>query len=145
MPQHIFLIVDKHFSSADELNAFAMQACGVFSDALTSRLKPVNNIDYDFVAGNGASYVRNYGISLAKSEYVYLLDDDNTFGESFFAHTIDECGLLSEKQDVLYSPTVMWRETSRVQSVGIRTFHYLLGRPEAMIGGRKTKLLGAIL
>lgn len=39
----------------------------------------------------------------------------------------------------------MWRETDRIQSVGIRKFHYLLGWPEAMMGGWKTKLLGAIV
>lgn len=97
MPEHIFLIIDKHFSSAEDFQHFAMQACGVFTENLTSRLQPVSNVTHDFIAGKGASYVRNYGIQLAKSEYVYLIDDDNTFTENFFAHTIDEYALVGEK------------------------------------------------
>ena len=50
MPHHIFLIVDKHFASAAELKEFAMQACGQFSDELTKRLTPINNIEHDFIA-----------------------------------------------------------------------------------------------
>lgn len=144
MPEYIFLIVDKHFASAEEFETFVTQACGKFTEKLTNKIQPISNITHDFVAGKGASYVRNYGLNLTKSEYVYLIDDDNTFDEKFFAHTIDEYALVHQKWEVLYSPTIMWRDTDRIQSVGIRTFHYWLGWAEPMKGGWKTKLLGAI-
>lgn len=132
-------------------------------------------------------------MNLAKSEYVYLLDDDNTFGEKFFKKSIREykyeallrevrvtqkkVALSHEKADlleewikgnieeedykeakniineqrtslvpreILYSPMVGRRETDRIQSVGIRRFHYLLGWPEPVLGGWKAKLIGGI-
>ena len=47
-------------------------------------------------------------------------------------------------KSILYSPAIGWRQTERIQSYGIRQFHYFLSRPEPMHGGRKAKLFAAV-
>jgi len=75
-----------------------------------------------------------------KSPYVYLIDDDNDLDPDFFERTIVEYSSLAHYDTALYSPTVGWRDTDRIQSVGMRRFHYRLGRAEPMLGGWKTKI-----
>jgi hypothetical protein len=46
------------------------------------------------------------------------------------------------KQDIILSPMIMWRDTERVQSLWIKTFHFMLWWPEPVIfAGWKNKIV----
>ena len=59
LPERIFIIVDRDFT-ADEWEQRGKDACGIASDELAQRLLPISNITHPFLAGRGASYVRNF-------------------------------------------------------------------------------------
>lgn len=90
------------------------------------RLVPVTNVTHDFIPGRGASYTRNYGLGLVKSPYVYFIDDDNILDKDFFEKSIREYQQVDKHGTTLYSPTIGWRQTDRIQSAGLRQFHYRL-------------------
>lgn len=64
--------------------------------------------------------------------------------EDFFEKSIEEYQSVSHHDTVLYSPLIGWRDTDRIQSAGIRTYHYRLAWPEPMLGGRKAKLFTSL-
>lgn len=82
-----------------------------------------------------ASYARNIWRSMAQSEYIYFLDDDNQFSSDFFARTVAE--FLSQKQefktDIVYSPTIIRRNSQTIQSQWIKAYHFLVWRPEPVL------------
>ncbi len=100
----------------------------------------------DPMSGN-ASFARNVWCSLALSDYVYFIDDDNQFWPDFFTRTVAEYLSLRQeyKSELLYSPTIMRRDTERVQSQWIKAYHYIAGRPEPVIfGWWKSKLVSKL-
>lgn len=109
-------------------------------------------IDWHFVgagdkmSGN-ASYARNQWCKLAVSDHIYFIDDDNIFGPDFFTRTIAE--YLSYKQEykseIVYSPTIQWRETDIIQSQWIKAYHFHVWRPEPVIfDGWKNRLVSKL-
>ncbi len=93
-----------------------------------------------------ASYARNLWLKEVTSDYMYIIDDDNIFAQDFFARTIAEYLTLKQeyKQDIVFSPTIMWRDTERIQSQWIKAYHFLLWWPEPVIfSGWKSKIVAA--
>lgn len=86
----------------------------------------------DHSLAENASFARNLGCSVAQTEFVYFLDDDNFFDSKFLQRSIREYHEFSDicQDKILYSPIIMWRDTDRIQSRGIKAFHFSLGRPE---------------
>lgn len=91
-----------------------------------------------------ASYARNFWRIHTHSPYVYFIDDDNMFAPDFFARTVAEYLSLKQeyKWDIVYSPTIMRRQSTRIQSHWIKAFHFLVWRPEPVIfSWRKNKVV----
>lgn len=91
-----------------------------------------------------ASIARNTGIEHVTTPYVYLIDDDNTFCETFFSQSLAEYQYYAwtYQQNIIYSPTIMYRDTWRIQSLWIKTFHFLVWRPEPVLShGWKKKIV----
>ncbi len=86
---------------------------------------------------DNVSFARNLGRSLVSSEYVYFLDDDNFFDSKFFWRSLEEYDKFSNtcQDKILYSPIIMRRDTDRIQSRGIKAFHFSLWWPEPVIFG----------
>ncbi len=92
----------------------------------------IHKIEIQPIEQASASIARNIWIDNVHTPYVYLIDDDNTFVADFFATTWKEYQdyMSVYQQDILYSPTIMYRTTNRIQSRGIKTFHFIVGWPE---------------
>lgn len=92
-------------------------------------------ISIDSNASDNVSYARNIGRSLASSQLLYFLDDDNFFDSKFFWRTLQEYEKFSNacQDKILYSPMIMWRDTDRIQSRGIKAFHFSLWWPEPVV------------
>ncbi len=82
-----------------------------------------------------ASFARNTWRNLAQSDYIYFIDDDNLFSSDFFARTVAE--YLSKKHEykteIIYSPTIMRRDSQTIQSQWIKAYHFLAWRPEPVL------------
>lgn len=101
----------------------------------------VSNINTDFVPQSGVSYVRNYWIKLADTEFVNLFDDDN---ELFDSHYLQKSFDLREdiknlplqklfKNDMfILVPTLMFRKTWYIQSQWFDYYNFWTSRPHAL-------------
>lgn len=91
---------------------------------------PVNESTIDNV-----SYARNIGCSFSSAKYVYFLDDDNFFDTKFLWRTLQEYEKFTNtcQDKIIYSPMIMWRDTDRIQSRGIKAFHFSLWWPEPVV------------
>ena len=82
-----------------------------------------------YIPGKGIWYDRNRRLQKAKSEFVYLIDDDNSFDKDFIKKTVDEYIYISslEKKSsewLIYSPTVLYSETKEIQSMWIKSLFW---------------------
>ncbi len=95
------------------------------------RLLSHQNTDFDLHYQGGASYVRNFGIKAAKGSYIQLFDDDNTFDADYLAQTINLHDNYSQLygKEVFITPSLMWRNTDKVQNQGFSGYNYRLARP----------------
>lgn len=79
-----------------------------------------------------ASYVRNFWIDHAKWEFIQLFDDDNEIEESYL-NTAYELYNKFRKQywkDVFITPTLMWRDTTKIQNQWFSWYKYWQARPQ---------------
>lgn len=143
LPERIFLVVDKALNDEQSL-VFAKEVSALANYKVVSRLTFVTTATHDFHAGRWASYVRNFWLDQVVSPYVYFLDDDNVLDPNFLEESIKEFQANDHHGTTLYSPTVGWRQTEKIQSVGMRQFHYWLGWPEPIVSGWKGKLLAGL-
>lgn len=71
-----------------------------------------------FVAGRGASYVRNYAVDVAMGEYVQYMDDDGVREKDYLWCMIERYKSIHTDiwTDFIASPTIMYRDTDKIQS-----------------------------
>lgn len=74
-PHEIVIVADIDFVDEEEKSSYVSYIetllCGHRHTIITHRSHP------DFIPGQGASYVRNYGFRMASSDYILAIDDDN--------------------------------------------------------------------
>ncbi len=71
-----------------------------------------------FVAGKGASWVRNYGAEMATGSYVLYMDDDGMVESDFVERMVHRYQEVYHQlwHDCVLSPTIMYRDTGRIQT-----------------------------
>ncbi|MBS8121624.1 glycosyltransferase family 2 protein [Candidatus Vampirococcus lugosii] len=135
LAQKVYIIIDK-FLSKDEFNVSKYFLSKNIDNNIFGRIELVSNINYNFCPNNGVSYVRNFGIGLVKTEYLYIIDDDNVFEKDFFKKTLSEYKYLNNKTEInktkfeknILCPTVMYRKTGIIQSQGIKSLNPFFGK-----------------
>jgi glycosyltransferase involved in cell wall biosynthesis len=122
LPERIVVVLDKP-RDQDEIEHFLYSLHKTLGK-VASRLVLVHHRNSDFEAEQGVGYVRKYLLSQATSSYVYMIDDDNVFDETFFERTSqiyqDIVGKIGT--ECVLSPTILLRKTGQVQSQGILGF-----------------------
>lgn len=134
-PDEIFVLIDKVLSKeqkkiltttiSDELlPSFFQQITFIFSgDQLA--------FGWEFLAWKGVSYVRNSGIKLCKSEFIQCFDDDVFLDPDFFAiqwNQREKLEKIETKKHILI-PTIYYRSTKIIQTLGIQDIIFRLWRP----------------
>lgn len=135
LAQKVYIIIDK-FLSKDEFNVSKYFLSKNIDNNIFWRIELVSNINYNFCPNNWVSYVRNFGIGLVKTEYLYIIDDDNVFEKDFFKKTLSEYKYLNNKTEInktkfeknILCPTVMYRKTWIIQSQGIKSLNPFFGK-----------------
>ena len=87
---------------------------------ISSTIEVVHHHNSDYQPGQGVGYDRDWLVRQATSEYLYMIDDDNVFDETFFGSCLAE---YMELSDVLRSPLIEYRRSGEIQSAGIRSMH----------------------
>ena len=88
----------------------------------------------DFIAHSEwwASYVRNFWIDHAKWEFIQLFDDDNEIEESYLNMAYEFYKKFKKRywKDVFITPTLMWRDTTKIQNQWFSWYRYWQARPQ---------------
>ena len=98
------------------------------------RINFLSNVTTDFVPPFWVSYVRNYGIKLAKTKFINLFDDDEVFKKDYLQKTFDIRNQKREElqKDFVLTPTLMFRNTWQIQSQWFDYYNFWLSRPNAL-------------
>lgn len=78
---------------------------------ISQKVQFISNINSDFVPQKWVSYVRNYGIKLADTQFINLFDDDEVFDPDYLQKTFD---LYNELK--LWAP--LWKGLSSISETG---------------------------
>lgn len=128
----IILLIDKNLQK-DEFEKLKKESL-VLLQNIKYKIAFVSNINTDFVPQSGVSYVRNYGIKLADTEFINLFDDDELFEPDYiqksFDIRLDKKGEL--KKDFLLVPTLMFRKTWKIQSQWFDYYNFWTSRPHSI-------------
>ena len=94
-------------------------------------IKFITNLNSNLCPHNNASELRNYGIQVASSEFINLMDDDERFDDDYIQKSMDYREKFRDivGRDFVLTPTLMYRKTWKVQNYGFKYFNYRLSRP----------------
>lgn len=134
-PEEIFVIIDK-ILSWDEKKKLLNNLSSKLHSSFFKSVSFIFSWDslpfwWKFTAGKGVSFVRNTGIKLCKSEFIQCFDDDVFIDPDFFAVQRQQREKIQKNQNgnFLLIPTVYYRNTKIIQTLGIQKFIYRLARP----------------
>ena len=119
---------------------------------IKDRVHLISNVNSDFVPQNGVSYVRNYGIKLADTEFINLFDDDEILKPDYLQKSFDIYDVIlsemqwneeSKKKDsslgskwqkqskwqFVLVPKLMFRQTWKIQNEWFDYYNFWTSRP----------------
>ena len=128
-PQNVFIIIDK-FLSQDEKDVISYFLFKNIDKNNKNIFQIVCNLNYEFNPCQGVSYVRNFWFDLCSSEYACVIDDDHIFDETFFEKIAEQYQQIKQEiwKDMLFSPTIIFRKTNRIQSQWIKKINFFLSK-----------------
>ncbi len=101
---------------------------------ISNKIQFISNINTKFKPQGWVSYVRNFGIKLAKTEFINLFDDDEIFYKDYLQKSFDIRNIKREElqKDFVLVPTLMFRKTGEIQSQWFDYYNFWLSRPHAL-------------
>lgn len=134
----------------DELKKQALQ----WLEKITDKINFISNINSDFVPQKWVSYVRNYGIKLADTEFLNLFDDDEILKTNYLEKSFEiydvilsemkwneeykkkDSSLCSEwqkwsKWEFVLVPKLMFRQTWQIQNEWFDYYNFWTSRPHS--------------
>lgn len=140
LPEYIILVVNESLLHQD-VDEWGKQIKNITPLILLDKIKFVT------ICHANASLARNMWIARSVSTFVYMIDDDNVFWHDFLENSVREYEYYEKyyKKSVVYSPAIQRRTTNKIQSLWMKTFHYILGRPEPVIFGWRKNIFVAAL
>ena len=95
----------------------------------------ISNINSDFVPQKWVSYVRNYWIKLADTEFLNLFDDDEILKPDYLKKSFEIYDkILSVKKNLkefVLVPKLMFRQTWQIQNEWFDYYNFWTSRPHA--------------
>lgn len=126
-PDRVVVLIHKILQKEELeiLQYFLQRSC---HPELAAKITIICNLTAEYRPGRGVGYDRNQLIRYAKAKFLYMIDHDNIFREDLFEKTVDAWVKIKEElqKDILLSPTIMRRQTAKVQSQGITWFSFLI-------------------
>ncbi len=147
----VIVLIDSVLSQKefDDLKKQALQ----WLEKITDKINFISNINSNFVPQKWVSYVRNYGIKLADTEFLNLFDDDEILKPDYLEKTFQiydvilsemqwneakkkDSSLRSEwqkqsKWDFVLVPKLMFRQTWEIQNEWFDYYNFWISRPHS--------------
>ena len=121
-------LTDKEF---DDLKKQALE----WLKNIQNRINFISNVNSDFVPQKWVSYVRNYGIKLADTEFLNLFDDDEILKPDYLEKSFEIYDKILNKKEVLKEfiivPKLMFRQTWKIQNEWFDYYNFWTSRPHA--------------
>ncbi len=124
----IIFVVDKNLTVMWE---FASDDPRIsFITNLNSSFRSKRDVNDPMIGGN-ASQQRNYGINIAKGEFILLMDDDEWFSDDYLVKYFQFRDIYRKRiwKDLVLCPTLMYRKSGTVQNYGFDHYDYRMSRP----------------
>jgi len=101
---------------------------------ISAKIIFVSNTNTNFVPQSWVSYVRNFWIKLADTQFINLFDDDELFYKDYLQKSFDIRNQKREElqKDFVMVPTLMFRKTGKIQSQGFDYYNFRTSRPHAL-------------
>lgn len=98
---------------------------------IKEKVNLICNLNSDFESNHVVSYIRNYWVTNAKGNFIFMLDDDNKFDPRFLQKIVEyrESMKLRVGKDFLLWPTIMYRDSGKVVNQWFSSFNYYLSKP----------------
>ncbi|MCK9466992.1 MAG: hypothetical protein M0P94_01575 [Candidatus Absconditabacterales bacterium] len=127
----VVLMIDKVLTKEEFEDLKTLSLKGLKN--ISNKIVFVSNINTDFVPQQGVSYVRNYGIKLADTEFINLFDDDELFDSDYLQKTFDIRNKHKKQiqKNFILTPTLMFRKTGQIQSLGFDYYNFWTSRPHS--------------
>jgi len=95
----------------------------------------ISNVNSDFVPQKWVSYVRNYWIKLADTEFLNLFDDDEILKPDYLEKSFEIYEkILKEKKELkkfILVPKLMFRQTWQIQNEWFDYYNFWTSRPHS--------------
>ena len=125
------IICDRKFTDVEEINFISFFEGQNLEVVNRTHFFTNNNSDFNPNHWWWASYVRNFGISKAKWEFIQLFDDDNEVGPDFLETCLHKREILTSelKKECVILPSLYYRNTNQIQNQWFCRFNYRQSRP----------------
>lgn len=124
----VLIICDRYFSEKE------WQVFQGHFDSFPLKIRLFSHVNSDFQpqSKGKASYVRNHGIKHAKGQFIQLFDDDNAFDADYLEKALNHYKNHSKQYqtEVLITPSLMRRNTNKIQNQGFSEYNYWQARPQ---------------
>lgn len=102
---------------------------------IKDKINFLSNVNSDFVPQKWVSYVRNYGIKLADTEFLNLFDDDEILKPDYLEKSFEVYyKILSKKEElkeIVLVPKLMFRQTWQIQNEWFDYYNFWTSRPHS--------------
>lgn len=102
---------------------------------IKDKVKFISNVNSDFIPQKWVSYVRNYGIKLADTEFLNLFDDDEILKPDYLEKSFEIYEkILGEKEELkefILVPKLMFRQTWQIQNEWFDYYNFWTSRPHS--------------
>ena len=102
---------------------------------IKDKVKFISNVNSDFIPQKWVSYVRNYGIKSADTEFLNLFDDDEILKPDYLEKSFEIYNkILGEKgnlKEFVLIPKLMFRQTWKIQNEWFDYYNFWTSRPHS--------------
>jgi len=103
--------------------------------SIKDKINFISNANSDFVPQKWVSYVRNYGIKLADTDFLNLFDDDEILKSDYLEKSFEIYDKILKKKEELNGfilvPKLMFRQTWQIQNEWFDYYNFWTSRPHS--------------
>ena len=129
----VIVLIDSKLSK-QEFDGLKKQALE-WLEKIKDKTNFISNINSDFIPQKWVSYVRNYGIKLADTEFLNLFDDDEILKPDYLEKSFKIYDkILNTKKDLkdfVLVPKLMFRQTWQIQNEWFDYYNFWISRPHS--------------
>jgi len=126
-PDRVLILIHKPLKKEEQETLLYFLQRSVHPE-LSERIVLLTNLTAEYEPWKWVAHDRNVLLAHAKAKFVWMIDHDNVFKSTLFAQMATFWMQRKEEfaSPVVCSPTILWRQTQKIQSQWITWFSYLI-------------------